>query len=308
MDSPSKLVVLAGGAHGRLAQGVAHELGLEVGAYGAQRFPDGEMYVEVGEDARARHVMLVQTGAEPAAEHLLELLLLADACHRAGARAVSAVIPYLAYARQDHRTRPGESLAMRVVGDLLGGAGFERIYAVDLHSSTVEGFIGAPVEHLSAAPLLAQAIRKHVSKGAVIVAPDLGAAKLAGEYARILELPMAIVHKTRLSPREVAVVKVFGQVRGLRPIIVDDMISTGGTIAATIKALAAEGATADVTVAATHALLVDEAVERLERAGVRRLVMTDTLPFARSLPFPFEVVGVSRLLAEAIRRVTGGDR
>ncbi|HSQ62544.1 MAG TPA: ribose-phosphate pyrophosphokinase [Polyangiaceae bacterium] len=308
MDSPSKLVVLAGGAHGRLAESLAHELDLELGAYGAQRFPDGEMYVEVGAETRGRHVVLVQTGAEPAAEHLLELLLLTDACRRAGASAVSAVIPYLPYARQDHRTRPGESLAMRVVGDLLGRAGFERVYAVDLHSSTVEGFIGAPVEHLSAAPLLAQSLRKHAGKGAVIVAPDLGAAKLAGEYARILELPMAIVHKTRQSPREVAVVKVFGHVRGLRPIVVDDMITTGGTVAATLKALDAEGAAGDATVAATHALMVDEAVERLERAGVRRLLVTDTLPFTRPLPFPMEVVSVSRLLADAIQRATGGAK
>jgi len=304
----SELVVLAGAAHGRFAEGLARELGLDVGAYGAQRFPDDEMYVEVGAEVRGRHVVLVQPAAAPAAEHLVELLLLSDACRRAGARAVSAVIPYLAYARQEHRTRPGQSLSMRVIGDLISQGEFERVYVVDLHSSAVEGFIGVPVEHVSAAPLLAQATRKFATKGSVVVAPDLGAAKLAGEYARVLELPMAIVHKTRLSPREVAVVRVFGHVKGLKPIIVDDMITTGGTIAATIKALEAEGAAGDVTVAATHAIFADEAVERLHRGGVRRLLVTDTLPFARAVPFPMETVTVAPLLAEAIRRNTGGVR
>ncbi len=307
-DPTGRWAVLSGAAHGRLAQGLAHELGMELGAYGAQRFPDGEMYVEVGAELRGKHVMVVQPMAPPVGDHLLELLLLSDACRRMGARSISAAIPYLAYARQDHRTRPGQSLSMRVVGDLLQTAELKRVYTVDLHSSAVEGFIGVPVEHMSAASILAQAARKHVGKGAVVVAPDLGAAKLAGEYARILELPLAIVHKTRQSPREVAVVKVFGQVRGLRPIVVDDMITTGGTVAATLKALAAEGAASDATVAATHALMVDEAVDRLERAGVRRLLVTDTLPFARPLPFPMEVVSVARLLADAIRRSTGGAK
>ena len=296
-------VVLCGSAHPELATALARQLGLALGPYGPQRFPDGEIYVEVGADVHARHAILVQPTHQSGGEHLLELLLMADACRRAGARAVTAVIPYVGYARQDHRTRSGQALGMRVVGELLSRERFDHVIAVELHAEAVEGFIDAPLEHVSAVPLLAEALRAHAGKGAVVVSPDLGAAKLAHEYARILELPVAIVHKTRMSPTEVTVDRIIGDVGGLRPIIVDDMITTAGTMVAAARALLAAGCSREITAVATHALLVSPAVDRLRAMGLHRLIVSNTVPSPKDLPFACDVVDVAPLIASAVRRV-----
>ena len=179
-----------------------------------ERFPDGELHIELQESVRGHEVYLVQPTCPPVDEHLLELLLLADACRRAGAIHLTAVIPYFGYARQDRRAHGREPLSARLIADLLVSSGIQRLVAVDLHSQGVESAFAIPVEHVSAVPLLAEAVRFSVSRNAVIVSPDLGAVKMAERYARILDLPVAIVHKTRLSGAEVAVQRIVGDVRG----------------------------------------------------------------------------------------------
>jgi ribose-phosphate pyrophosphokinase len=303
-----ELVVLRGSAHPDLAAALADELGAKLGSYETLRFPDGEIRTEVGADVQACHAVLVQPTNRPGGEHLLELLFMADACRRAGARAISAIIPYLGYARQDKRTRQGQALGMRVVGDVLGCARFEHVVVIDLHADQVEGFLDVPVEHLSAVPLLAEAVRRHAGRDAVVVSPDLGAARLARAYAEILGLPTAILHKTRTSGVDVVVERVIGDVRGRRPILVDDMITTGGTLAAAAGALAAEGCTPDVTAVATHAVLVPPAVDRLKGMGLGRLIVSNSLPPPRDLPFPCEIVDVAPLLAEGVLRVVRSAR
>ena len=293
-------IVLAGAAHEQLASSVAEALGVRLGAYAAQRFPDGEMYVAVGPEIEGRDVALVQPLGGATGEHLLELRLLTDACKRARARSVTAVVPYMAYARQDHRTSPRQSLAMRVMADLIG-VDLARLVVVDMHASALETAFAVPLVHLSAAPLLAEAV-KPTAQRSVVVAPDLGAVKLARTYATILNVPLAIVHKTRMSPTEVVAERVIGDVRGLEPLIVDDMISTGGTIAAAADALLAQGCASSVRAVATHGVLATGAVERMYAHGVVELVITDTLPTPQLTRAPrMQVVSIGPALAEALR-------
>jgi ribose-phosphate pyrophosphokinase len=236
-----------------------------------ERFPDGELHVEVQETSAVRTSHLLQPTARPDA-HLLELLLLADACRRAGVARLTAVVPYLGYARQDRRTRGGEPVGGRVVADLIAAARLDRVVAVDLHTAALEGFFSVPLEHLSAVPLLVEAVRSAVAERAVIVAPDLGAVKLAERYARALDRPVATVHKVRLSGEEVRCAGSSGTCAGRRSS--STMISTGGTISAAITTLLAAGCVPEVTVVATHALLVGPAVVRLGAQPIRRLVVT----------------------------------
>jgi ribose-phosphate pyrophosphokinase len=299
------LRVFSGTANVPLAEAVAAQLGLHVGDRLLERFPDGETQVQVREDVRGADVYLVQPTGPPAGEHLLELLLLADACRRAGAARVTGVVPYFGYARQDRRTRAGEPLAARLVAQLMEAGALARVVAVDLHTPSIEGCFAVPLEHLSAVGLLAEAVRPGVGVEAVVVSPDLGAVKLAERYAALLHLPVAIVHKTRLSGTDVSVRGLAGEVRGRTPIVIDDMLSTGGTVAAAIGALLDAGAIPDVTVVVSHALLVGPAAERLAGLPIRRLVATDSVRLGTPAGLPLERVSLAPLLADAVGRLHG---
>ncbi len=300
------LTLLAGSANRPLAQSVADALHLDLARLTINRFPDSELHIEIDETIRGRDTYLIQPTSPPVGEHLLELLLLADACHRAGAARVTAVVPYLGYARQDRRATGREPVSARVVADLLQTTSIDCILAVDLHVASLEGFFHIPLEHLSAVPLLSKALGATVGDQGVVVSPDLGAVKLAEHYAARLGLPVAIVHKTRLSGEEVRAERVIGDVRGRRPLVIDDMISTGGTIEAAVNAILAAGAAPEVTVAATHGLLVGTASQRLSALPIRRLITTDSVQRAAELPFPIEVASLGPLLGEAIDRLHTG--
>jgi len=297
------LTLLAGLANVPLAAAVAEQLGVPLGSRLLQRFPDGELHVELQESVRGHDVYLFQPTSPPVEAHLLELLFLADACRRAGAANLTAVVPYFGYARQDRRASGREAVGARLIADLLAASGLQRLVVLDLHSAPLEGFFAIPVEHLSAVPLLADAVCPLLAPNTVVVAPDLGAVKLAERYASRLHLPMAIVDKERLSGEEVRVRRVVGRVEGCPVLVVDDMISTAGTVQAAIQALLAAGCAPEVTVAACHALFVGPAVERLRAVPVRRLVVTDSVAAPAQLPFPVQGVSLAPLLAEAIRRL-----
>ncbi len=307
MTTAQSCVLLAGPANVALATAVADAVGVPLASRDVSRFPDGEIHVELHETVRDADVYLLQPTAPPIETHLLQLLFLVDACRRGGAARVTAVLPYFGYARQDRRASGREAIGARVVADMLRGAGVDRVVAIDLHTTTLEGVFPVPLEHLSAVPLTSRAI--HASRdGApgVVVAPDAGATKLAERWGRLLELPVAFVHKTRLSGEAVATHGVAGSVQGRAPLIVDDMISTGGTMAGAIEAVLAAGATRDVLVAVTHGLFVGPAVERLARLPIRRLIVTDTVGGARPAGLPLEIVSVAPLLADAIGRLHHG--
>jgi ribose-phosphate pyrophosphokinase len=297
------MILLSGSANPVLAAAVAKRLGTPLAACVLDRFPDGELHVELRESVRGKRVFLLQPTSPPVEPHLFELLLLADACRRAGARARIAVLPYFGYARQDRRSAGRDPIGARLVADVLACSGIDGLVVLDLHSRAAEGFFSAPVEHLSALSLLAREIRPDASAQPVIVAPDLGAAKLASRYSGILGCPVATVYKTRLSGREVKVQQVVGDVRDRTPFIVDDMISTGGTVAAAVRALLAAGCRPDVTVVATHGLFTDRAAETLRELPISRIVTTDSVALRQDLAVPVETVTVAPLLAEVIARL-----
>jgi ribose-phosphate pyrophosphokinase len=298
-----EFAIFGGSANVPLTEGIAGALRTHPGDRELERFPDGEVHVQLLDTVRDRQVYLIQPTGPPVADHLLELLLLADASRRAGADSVIAVMPYFGYARQDRRVHGREAVGARVVADLLRAVGVQHIVGLDVHNEALEGFFGVPFEHLSAVDLLADAVRPQVGEDSVVVAPDLGAAKLAERYAMLLDLPVAIVHKSRASGDSVSVRAITGHVRGRTPVIVDDMISTAGTVVAATNAVIEAGCQPEITVLASHALLVGPAVERLQALPLRRMIVTDSLPQRERQELRMQVVSVAGLLADAISRL-----
>jgi ribose-phosphate pyrophosphokinase len=295
------LRVFTGSASVRLGAEVCATLGVVPAAYTCRHFPDGEMQVEVQQAVGGCDVFLLQSTSPPVERHLMELLLLADACRRAGARRLTAIVPYLGYARQDRRG-DRRSLGARVMANLIATAGLDRLMLVDAHTAAIEGFFDIPLDHLTAVPLLARAAAPAMHEHSVVVAPDLGAVKRAREYARLLQLPMAFIHKTRLSGEDVEAHGVIGEVRNRAPLVIDDMLSTGATIEAAAAALRAAGALEPIAVAVTHALLVGRARDVLRRLPISRLIVSDTVTIEAPAVRQLEVTSVAPLVATAIRR------
>jgi ribose-phosphate pyrophosphokinase len=294
-------LLFAGSANLPLAQDVARVLDESLAPAAVERFPDGEVHVALLQDPRGREVVLLQSTSPPPDEHLFELLALADACRRAGAARITAVIPYFGYARQDRRATGLESVAARLVADLIVTAGVQRVITLDPHTQAIEGFFTIPVERTTALSALADALRPYRPPDGVIIAPDLGAAKLAETYGRLLDLPVAIVHKTRTGPEAVSVSRVSGDVRGKVPIVVDDMISTGGTIEAALWAVASAGAQRGrALVAATHGLFVGSCVDRLKDLEINRLFVTDSVAPVPTIGLEVERVSSATILAASI--------
>lgn len=294
-----RLALIAGTENPALARSISHQLGVDCERCRIERFPDGEIGVSIA-PVRGADVYLVQGTAPPVHDNLAELLMLADAARRAGADRVTGVVPYVAYGRRDRRATEGDSLGGRVIADALSRV-LDRIVTIDLHAAALEGFFSCALEPLSAIPLLAERIRRLVH-GHVVVAPDLGAVKRAERYARALGLAVATVRKRRLSGLEVEVLGVDGDVTGRDVLIVDDMISTGATVAAAANALRAAGAR-HVVVVATHGLLVPPAQETLGRTELEAIVVSDSVSTrAEALP-RLTVVGLAPLLADAIGRL-----
>ena len=246
---------------------------------------------------------VIQPTGPPVSDHLVELLLLLDACRRGGAGRITAVLPYFGYARQDRRSQAGEAVGARVVADALAASGAQRLVVVDPHTAALEAMCGIPVEMLTAVPALADALAPEVPGSAVVVAPDLGAVKLAEHYASLLHRPVAVVRKTRMTGATVRAEEIAGDVAGRPAVIVDDMISTGATIEAAARVLLAHGAAPAIVVAATHGLLVAGAAGRLGRLPVQCTVTTDSLPCGHPPAPLLQVESIAPLLADAISRL-----
>ena len=300
-------VILSGTAHRELAAAIAERLDLPLGDVAITRFPDGETSVRLNASVRGRDVFLVQPTCPPVNEHLMELLLLTDACRRAAARRIVAVVPYFGYARADKRTGSREPITASLVARLMQSAGMAHVITLDLHAPQIEGFYYIPVDNLSAVSLLCEAMRAQLPANAIVVSPDAGRVHTATEYAQRLGTSVVVLHKRRVSGTQTEVTHVVGDVHGRACLIIDDMISTGGTLARGVDALLAAGARPQILVAATHGLFVEGARQRLQNPSIQAIYTTNSMPQpTRDWPL-LHVVPVAWLLAEAIRRLAARE-
>ncbi|MDT8435980.1 MAG: ribose-phosphate pyrophosphokinase [Gemmatimonadota bacterium] len=295
------MMVLTGTANPGLAARIAAELGQPLCEVTIRRFADGEIFVRIDENVRGRDVFVIQPTSPPA-ENTLELLLLIDAAKRASAARVTAVVPYFGYARQDRKDQPRVSIAAKLMANLIVAAGADRVITIDLHQHQLQGFFDIPVDHLYAAPAFMEHFRSRKLEDVVVVATDVGAAKMARGYAKRMGAGLAIIDKRRPTANVTEVVNVVGEVRGRRCVIPDDMVDTAGTMVNAIQALRERGAT-EVYCIATHALLSGPAVERLAGQEIVEIAVTDTIDIPedtrQALP-NLTVVSIASLLARAI--------
>lgn len=294
-------IIFAGTANPELAASVARDLGVRLGACAIASFPDGETSVRLDEPVRGREVFIVQPTSPPVNEHLIELLAFADACRRASAARITAIVPYFGYARADRRHGQRVPVTASMVADLMRAVGIGHVVTVDVHTPQIEGFFHLPMDNLTATPVLVEALRDSCSGAVVVVSPDAGRVKMATAFAHQLKASVVVLHKRRASGTETKVTHLVGDVRRRACLIVDDMISTGGTIAESIKALIAAGARPDITIAATHGLFLPGAREKLSTDAVRAIFVTDTVPVHEQHWPQLRVVPVAPLVADAIR-------
>lgn len=300
-----EFAIFAGTANPELARAIAGELGTRLGASEIERFPDGELSVRLLDPVRRREVFLVQPTSPPVNEHLVELLALADACRRAAAAHITAIIPYFGYARSDKRHGRREPIMASMVAHLMQAVSIDHIVTIDMHAPQIEGFFHIPVDSLTAVPALSNTLRGQLPADTVVVCPDAGAMRMATRYAQRLGTSVVVLHKQRETGTATAVTHLVGDVRGRACLIVDDMISTGGTMAESIAVLLEAGARPEITIAATHGLLLPGARDKLRHAAVREVIVTDTVPVDTRGWSTLRVASIAPLIAAALRRFTG---
>ena len=296
------LLVFSGGANPVLGNKVCKFLGLDAGKIEISRFPDGEIDMKIMEDVRGADVYVVQPTCPPVNENLMELLIMIDCLRRASAERITAVIPYFGYARQDRKAEGRVPISAKLVANIITAAGATRALAIDLHAAQLQGFFDIPMDHLYAAPVLVEYFRQLNIKDLTIVSPDVGGIKMARAYAKRLNADLAIVDKRRSGPTETEVMHIIGDVEGRNVILVDDMISTATSITEAAKHCRKKGAK-DIYICGTHAVLAGKAVEKLQKAPVKEVVVTDTIPTAGKEFSNLKVLSIANLLGEAIRRI-----
>jgi ribose-phosphate pyrophosphokinase len=301
LPSSTDLKLFSGTANPKLAYEIAKALGVRLGDAIVGRFPDGEIKVQLGESVRGNDVYIIQPTCPPVNDNLMELLTLVDAVRRSSASRINAVIPYFGYARQDKQVAGREPITAKLVSTLLEAAGVERVITIDLHSRQLQGFFDIPLDMLSALRTIANHLRSGGLDDTVIVSPDTGRSEEARRLTELLGLPLAFMYKRRTSERDTQVTAVIGDVVGKRVILVDDVISTGGTLRRAVEALIEAGAHPDVRIAATHAVLAGDAREKLAHPAIKELIVTDTIPLG--LEDRYTVLSVAPLLASAIAHV-----
>jgi ribose-phosphate pyrophosphokinase len=306
-----EMVLFTGNANPGLARAIGQSLGQQIAPAYVGRFSDGETRVELKQNVRGRDVFLIQPTCAPANDHLMELLIMAEACKRSSAGRVTAVIPYFGYARQDRKVSPRAPISARLVADLLQAAGIERVLTMDLHAGQIQGFFSIPVDNLYAQGQFFRHLRDevvHDPEQTVVVSPDAGGVERARGVASLLKCGLAIIDKRRPKANEAEVMHIIGDVRGRTAILVDDMIDTAGTMAKGAQALVQHGASR-VFACATHAVLSGSAPERVQASVFEKVIVTDTIPLSSASVATdrFRVLSVAPLFGEAIRSIHFND-
>ncbi len=304
------LKIFSGNTNPKFAESVAKHAGVELGRAKFGRFADGEVQIEIQESVRGCNCYVIQPTSPPVNQSYLELFLICDALKRASANEVAAVTPYYGYARQDRKVAPRAPISAKCMADLLKTAGADRLLAVDLHSSQIQGFFDGPVDHLFAIPTFAQEWRSKMGEGEdyVAVSPDAGGVERVRAFAKRIGCSLAVIDKRRSGPNQVDSVNLVGDVKGKTAILLDDMIDTAGTLTQAVDSLLKNGAKR-VFAIATHALLSGPAVERLTSSGLEKVWVTDTIPLKEEAVKSnlFQVVSVAPVVAEAIKRINTHD-
>ena len=287
-----------------LGEEVADRLGVELGRVLVKRFSCGEIYVRFEETVRGHDIFLIQSISEPVNENFMELILMVDALRRASAGRINAVVPHYGYARQEKKVAPREPISARMVADVLTTVGVDRVINIDLHAPAIQGFFNIPVDHLTALPLLADYFKKKDLRDAVVVALDAGGIRRAEMLATRLDLPLVGMYKRRPEHNVAEVTHVIGDVEGKKPIIIEDLIDTGGTLVGGVEALLEHGALPEVYVCATHPVFSGPAPERLRHPAIREVVVTNTIPIPEAKQSPkLKLLSIAALVAAAIHRI-----
>jgi ribose-phosphate pyrophosphokinase len=302
------LKVFTGNSNPELAQQICDSLEIPLGRALVSTFSDGETRVEIRENVRGVDVFVVQSGAHPVNDHLMELLVMIDACKRASARRITAVLPYYSYARQDRKNKPRVPISARLVADMITRVGAQRILTMDLHAGQIQGFFDIPVDNLYGSPVLLPYIRENFNSDLVIVSPDAGGVPRARAYARRLQAGLALIDKRRSDVNEAEALHIIGEVDGKSAVVLDDMVDTAGTLVEATKSLLEKGAK-QVHACVTHAVLSGPAVERIEKSPLMSLVVTDTLPLRPQAAHcnKIKCVPACRLFSAAIRSIHNED-
>jgi ribose-phosphate pyrophosphokinase len=304
----NRIVAFSGNANLGLATAICKRLKIRLSPASISTFSNNCLGVQLEANCREADVFIIQPLVPPVQEHLMELLLMLDAARGASAARITAVIPHYAYARSDKKDAPRISIAARLVADLLATAGANRVLTLTLHSPQVHGFFGIPVDHMNALKVLAKHFRGRNLKNTIVVSPDLGHAKEASHFARMLKLPVAAGSKQRLSDDKVVIDAIVGDVDGKNVIVIDDEIANGGTVVEVLQKLR-ERHVKRIVVACTHGLFTGKAISRLQaQPDIEEIVTTDTVPIAPAKRLPnMKILSVAPLLAEAIRRIHVGE-
>ena len=298
--------ILSGTSNPSLSKSISKHLKLKLVNTNIKKFADGEIYVEINENIRGNSVFVIQSTATPANDNLMELLLCIDALRRSSAKNITAVIPYFGYARQDRKVVPRTSISAKLVSNLITNAGAHRVVTVDLHAGQIQGFFDMPVDNLFTTPLFARYIKKNIkSRDLICVSPDAGGIERTRGLATKIHADLAIIDKRRPEPGKSKVMNIVGNVQGKDCIIVDDIIDSGGTIVNAADALVKKGAK-NVYVFVTHAVLSGDAINKLQKSKIKKLIITDSIDNSKKIrkASKIEVLSIAQLMAEAIKRIS----
>ena len=305
----NNLMVFSGNANPALADAIAKHIGLPLGYASISKFSDGEISVELNENVRGKDVFVIQPTCAPTNDSIMELLLMADALHRASANRITAVIPYFGYARQDRRVRSARvAISAKVVADMIGAVGVNRVLTVDLHAEQIQGFFSIPVDNVYGSPVLTDDIERQNYENLIVVSPDIGGVVRARAVAKKLNVDLAIIDKRRPAANVAQVMHIIGDVADRTCLIVDDMVDTAGTLCKAADALKEHGA-ARVVAYSTHPVLSGPAIKNIENSNLDSLVVTDTIPLSEEAKNCGKIrqLSMAKLLAESIRRVSNEE-